>query len=68
MPPLEVPRGIFTTVIPGTACCNPIAPVGFGFAFGKPPSHAHDPIAMLAAALLHTSRAIDSAVRPPIVQ
>src|SRR5579875_521861 len=58
----------FTTFVPGTASWSPSAPVGLGSAPTSPPSHAHAPTAILAAACVQTSRAISSAVRPPIVQ
>ena len=47
---------------------RPSAPVGFGAAAGRPPKAAQVPMAMVAAALPQTSRAICSAERPPIVQ
>src|SRR4029077_12345059 len=53
---------------PGTASCNPTAPVGFGPDLTRPPSQAQAPTARQAAALPQTSVAISSAVRPAIVQ
>jgi hypothetical protein len=53
---------------PGTASPTPSAPVGFGAAAGRPPKVAQVPMAIVAAALPHTSRAIWRAERPPIVQ
>jgi hypothetical protein len=53
---------------PGTASATPRAPVGLGAAAGRPPKVAQVPMAMVAAALPQTSRAIWRALRPPIVQ
>src|SRR5579864_4963075 len=53
---------------PGTASATLSAPVGFGAAAGIPPNAAHDPTAIVAAALPQTSRAMSIAARPPMVQ
>ncbi len=53
---------------PGTASATPSAPVGLGAAAGRPPNAAHVPMAMVAAAPPHTSRAMSMAERPPTVQ
>jgi hypothetical protein len=56
------------TVAPGTAAETLTAPVGFGAAAGIPPKQAQVPAATVARAFPQTSRAMSSAVLPPMVQ
>src|SRR5208283_2434189 len=53
---------------PGTASATPSAPVGLGAAAGRPPYVAQVPMAIVAAAPPQTSRAMESADFPPMVQ
>ena len=59
-------HGRFTTFIP-RASPTPRILLGLGFAAGTPPSTAQEPMATTAFALPHTSFAMSSISRPPII-